>query len=766
MPLHDLNIGESLGLRRGDAAVCVPVYGAEELFAQCLAAVLAHTEPDVPIVVCDDATPSQRVRPIIEEALSGSDVQRIVYYLRQPQNVGFVVNVNGAMTAAAPADVVLLNSDCFVTEGWFASLRAAAYSDSRVATATALTNAGTIVSVPDRNRPVLQLREGAKVELMAAAVRSESLHLCPDLPTCIGHCVYIRRSAIELVGPFDERFSPGYEEEVDFSQRCILHGLRNVVADDLFVFHHQAASFGGNGAAVQRRHDHHAIIVDRYPYFDAWVRQVSEQASSPLARSLSAASTALRGTSVAIDGRCLTQAFTGTQLVTLGVIAALHAHTRFHLRVLVPDNLGPEAERFLSARPEIRLIRHQDPIRPEDPNNRLEPADIAHRPYQVTSPADLGVLRQMGYRLIITQLDNIALRNPGYFQDFAQWNEYRELTYGALAAADQVVFISRHGANDARELGLVSDEQVNVVYPALDHELLGIDIPARPPSGAERIGGWPFLLCLGTDFLHKNRVFAIRLLEALADAHAFDGMLVFAGPKVAAGSSAEEEDAYLREHPALRDRVLDVGAVDEAGKLWLLEQAAAVVYPSTYEGFGLTPFEAADANTPCLFAWHTSLSELLPQSSARLVPWDERESARRAASVLRPGWERDQLVRAIRLAGARFTSRSSAQGLTEAYTKALRSSVAGATTLPSAELQELRAERDMLRRELSSIYDDPLNRGLAGRYAVLPPELRRPVLAVATRPALRKTAIGLYRAGHALRNRRGRRLGARNGDAQ
>jgi GT2 family glycosyltransferase len=766
VPLLDLNIGDSLGLRRGEAAICVPVYGAEELFAQCLAAVLAHTEPEIPILIGDDATPSGRIRPIVEEVFGAESFPHTVYYLRRPQNVGFVVNVNRAMAATAPADIVLLNSDCFVTDGWFGSLRAAAYSDSRVATATALTNAGTIVSVPDRNRPLQELPEGAKVDLMAAAIRSESLHVTPDLPTCIGHCVYIRRSAIELVGEFDERFSPGYEEEVDFSQRCILHGLRNVVADDAFVFHHQAASFGGEGAAVQRRHDHHAIIVERYPYFDAWVRQVSEEGRTPLARSLAAASVALRGASVAIDGRSLTQAFTGTQLVTLGVIAALHAFTRFHLRVLVPDHLGPEAERFLATRPEIRLIREEELIRLEDPNNRLEAADIAHRPYQVTSPADLSVLRQMGHRLVITQLDNIALRNPGYFEDFTQWNEYRELTYSALAAADQVVFISRHGAGDARELGLVSDDRSNVVYPALDHELLGIEIPASRPPGAEWIGDRPFLLCLGTDFLHKNRVFAMRLLEVLIDEHGFEGALVFAGPKVAAGSSAEEEAAYLVERPALQDRLLDVGPVDEAGKLWLLEQAAAVVYPSTYEGFGLTPFEAADANTPCLFAWHTSLSELLPESSARLVSWDERESAQRAAPVLKPGPERDELIRAIRLAGARFTSRSSAHGLTEAYTRALRSSVAGAMTHPSAELHELRAERDMLRRELSSIYDDPLNRGLAGRYAVLPPELRRPVLAVATRPALRKTAIGLYRAGHALRNPRGLLSGARNGDAK
>ncbi len=239
----------------------------------------------------------------------------------------------------------------------------------------------------------------------------------------------------------------------------------------------------------------------------------------------------------------------------------------------------------------------------------------------------------MGHRLVITQLDNIALRNPGYFQDFTQWNEYRELTYGALAAADQVVFISRHGAGDARELGLVPEDRINVVYPALDHEHLGIEIPAGRPPGAERIGDRPFLLCLGTDFLHKNRVFAIRLLEALTASMASTACLCLPGRRWRPDRRPRRRRRYLREHPALQDRVLDVGPVDEAGKLWLLEQAAAVVYPSTYEGFGLTPFEAADADTPCLFAWHTSLSELLPESSARLVPWDERESAQRC----RPG---------------------------------------------------------------------------------------------------------------------------------
>ena len=57
----------------------------------------------------------------------------------------------------------------------------------------------------------------------------------------------------------------------------------------------------------------------------------------------------------------------------------------------------------------------------------------------------------------------------------------------SLAAADQVVFISRHGANDARELSLVPDERINVVPPAVDHTLLGLEMSPRAwPDGAER----------------------------------------------------------------------------------------------------------------------------------------------------------------------------------------------------------------------------------------------------------------------------------------
>ncbi len=227
---------------RGEIVVCIPVYGAHEQFVTCLHSVLTHTPADVHILICDDASPDVRSRELVARLEREGETEHTLLYMRQEHNVGFPANVNAAFAAAAPADVVVLNSDCVVAAGWLTGLRDAAYSDSRVATATALANNATLVSVPER-RPAPMLPQTWSLDDAAAAIRTQSLRIHPRLPTAIGHCVYFRRSALELVGDFDLAFTPGYGEEVDFSQRCRKVGLCHVLADDVFVLHHGGTSF-------------------------------------------------------------------------------------------------------------------------------------------------------------------------------------------------------------------------------------------------------------------------------------------------------------------------------------------------------------------------------------------------------------------------------------------------------------------------------------------------------------------------------------------
>ena len=98
-------------------------------------------------------------------------------------------------------------------------------------------------------------------------MRGGAARLRPRLLTAVGHCVYVRRSALELVGDFDLAFTPGYGEEVDFSQRCLRSGPAHVAADDVLVRHHGGASLAADGMPHPAQRAHEAIIDERYPYY-------------------------------------------------------------------------------------------------------------------------------------------------------------------------------------------------------------------------------------------------------------------------------------------------------------------------------------------------------------------------------------------------------------------------------------------------------------------------------------------------------------------
>lgn len=743
--LRALSPGETLGAGRGEAVVCIPVYGACELFVECMVSVLAHTPEDVRILIADDASPDPAIERFVESLAAAGRLDRHdVAYLRQPENLGFPANANAAFAAAAPADVVLLNSDCVVDAGWFSGLRRAACSDALVATASALTNHGTILSLPYRNRPQTGLPQDKLLSDAASAVLAQSLRIFPRLPTAVGHCVYVRRQALDLVGAFDQAFSPGYGEEVDFSQRCLLHGLVHVAADDVFVLHQAGGSLSSDGKTNPVQKAHEAIIESRYPYYQRAQTDAGKAKLGPLARAMGSARRAMTGLRVTVDARSLGPFMTGTQVHTLEVIRALSHTQGVGLRVIVQPDIGGYAQEQLAQMGGIEVIPHTE-VHPT-----MEKTDIAHRPFQVSNANDLLMLSCAGERTVITHQDLIAYRNPGYFPGYPQWERYRRLTRQALASADRVVFFSHHAADDAANEDLLEPDRVQIVYIGVDHA----HEPAQPeqPRGVEALGEAPMLLCLGTDFRHKNRLFAIRLLEALRESHNWEGSLVLAGPRVSYGSSAGEEARYLATHPELAARVVYLPAVSEGEKRWLIERSSAVLYPTTYEGFGLMPFEAAALGRPCLFASQTALAETLPATTATLIPWDTEASAARVLHLLDSPTAAAAQVNAIRRAGERFTWRSTGEALLETYRIAAASPARVASQL-ALDLARVEIERDESERKYEELWTSltPEARSVLNPESGMDPEELRSLMAVRARPLARRLLFGSLHWGRRIR---------------
>lgn len=222
----------------------VPVYGAHDYFRRCLASLRRHTDLSRDrLVVVLDGPGQEPARAAAEEA--GAHI------LQNDERRGFVVSANRGM-AASSNDVVLLNSDTEVTAGWLEKLRAAAYSDDAVATVTPFSNNATLVSLP-RAFEVNALPAGLDADAFARVVESASRRAYPRLPTGVGVCLYVKRRALEAVGPFDEqRFGLGYGEENDFCMRASRVGFVHVLDDATFIYHAGQRSFGAARPALAR----------------------------------------------------------------------------------------------------------------------------------------------------------------------------------------------------------------------------------------------------------------------------------------------------------------------------------------------------------------------------------------------------------------------------------------------------------------------------------------------------------------------------------
>ncbi len=619
--------------------VVTPVYNAYEDALECVDSLLKETPADVPILVLDDASTDTR----IPETLTQLSTTGRLLYVRKSANTGFVHTVNLAFAWCAPRDVVVVNSDVIVPPGWLERLRAAAYHLSSIATATPFTNHGSIVSVPYRNQPTDNLPGGMTLEEVDTRIRERSLHLYPIIPTAVGHCVYFRRSALDTVGYFDPVFSPGYGEEVDFSQRAVLAGFSHVLADDLFVYHKGSRSFEIHGQETKRRIQtaHERLVRKRYPWYADWSARAATETRSPLEWAIQQARAALLGYRVAVDATCVGGPITGTQVLTLELVRALATapERTASLAIVVNDRLDRSALLGVD-----QLV--DEVVTLSDLKDLPQPRfDLVHRPFQFRGVAELALLRRIARRLVVSQLDLIAFSNPGYAANFDEWEDYRRLTRLVCSLADGVIFISQYAAQDAARQGIhIEAARVFVVPPGLDY----LRSTESTADDRGRLPKPPFILMLGTDFRHKNRVYALRLLQTLVRKHHWEGKLVFAGPNVACGGSVDEEALLLQHSPELTSHVCYLGAVSQAEKEWLLKNASLVLYPSVCEGFGLVPFEAAAAGTPALTARIASLGEALGDEVIYLDNFDSEDGADLVWSFLTDSAVADRQVAAIR----------------------------------------------------------------------------------------------------------------------
>lgn len=248
--------------------IVVPVHGAVDDAKLCIESVLRCTGGEHAVIIwldnddnCDDY-----VFERIEEHADGR-----VVVCSNPDNLGFVKTVNLAIDFTE-GDLVVLNSDTIVTPGWLDELDNARYTADRdyrfkVAAVCPVSNNATLATVGPCDLPVA-------VDDVARIVAEEGVAgAFEEAPVINGFCMMLTREALNAVGNFDEAFSPGYGEEVDWCLRARAAGFVCLIAPGAYVYHKGHASFGRSPEIVEHRRKVEALIRDRWPRYEDELRE-------------------------------------------------------------------------------------------------------------------------------------------------------------------------------------------------------------------------------------------------------------------------------------------------------------------------------------------------------------------------------------------------------------------------------------------------------------------------------------------------------------
>ena len=539
--------------------------------------------------------------------------------------------------------------------------------DLRVASVSFFSNDAGLLSFPVRNEPTAQPPEGNDATSVSRHLRELGPHDPPTpIPTAAGAAVLLSSSALGAVGGL----VPGPRSELagtlaDFSVRARSRGFVHLLDDSTFFLRHRAP-----GDAPQRigtlddlhPKERHWIHTN-YPNEVGFVDHEGRSNTAPLALAHGLARTKVLGLRVVVDGSYLGPHEMGTQVSILASVEALSQRDDVReVVVALRTDIPQYASRILSLPKVTPRVVNMDTL------EGLDHCDVAHRMVQPDQWFSVDRWRRIADRVVVTILDVIAYRNGAYHEDTEKWLLYREALRVGAADADAVVVISEDVKVQVEMERLPIDPQRLHAIPFGTEHLTGNEPTAMPRELAARgfVEG-QFVLCLGTDYAHKNRDIAMAVMARLRE-RGHSHALVMAGPTVPYGSSRlSEANLKLHHRDTLESEVFLLPDLPSAERNWLIRHADLVLYPSSAEGFGLVPYEAARFGTPTLFTRFGPLQELAPDIPVAADDWSPDTLAEAADSLLSdPALARLQ-VESCLAAGTKYGWAATAEGLADLY---------------------------------------------------------------------------------------------------
>ena len=258
------------------------------------------------------------------------------------------------------------------------------------------------------------------------------------------------------------------------------------------------------------------------------------------------------------------------------------------------------------------------------------------------SPVPEGMLRPVCPQ-IVTVHDLLPLEFPAVYPRVKYY--FRWILPRLLRASQTVVVSSDNTRRDLQRYW--PDMQTPSVVLPIPYrtDLFYVPEPACRPARHNQIAALtPYVLCVGETRPYKNMR---RAIEAFARVAATDRHSELTLAIVGQLNRLDTDIVDLPQQLGIVDRVQFLGRVSDLELADLYRGAAAFLFPSLYEGFGIPPLEAMACGCPTIVARASSLPEVCGQATHYVDPLSVEDIA---AGIARVTGDRDYAAQ-LRQAG-------------------------------------------------------------------------------------------------------------------